>query len=262
MLDRKQFEAIIREAGQIALALWPGGGGRPQSWKKDNGGLVSDADIAVDAYLKEQLKALLPAAAWLSEETADDEVRLLKRLVWLVDPIDGTRDFLNGKPGWTISVALVSEGKALISALYAPARDEYWCSYAGQGSYVNGGRLEASNCTQLAGARIPADQLSAEDGLFTMVEKPNSIALRAAMVAANRADALVALRWGYEWDIAAVTLIAQEAGADVTDAFGAPLKFNKRDPRAFGLIVCSSALHPMVVAHIAERAENLSGRRR
>jgi len=87
-----------------------------------------------------------------------------------------------------------------------------------------------------------------------MVAKPNSIALRIAMVAADEADLVATLRWGYEWDVAAATLIAREAGAAVTDAFGKPLVYNKRDPRAFGLLVSSPAIHPAAVERLAKRA--------
>ena len=95
-------------------------------------------------------------------------------------------------------------------------------------------------------------------GRIELVDKPNSIALRIAMVADDRADLVATLRWGYEWDIAAATLIAREAGAEVTDAFGAPLAYNKHDPRAFGLLVCSPHIHAAAVTRLAERAARLS----
>jgi myo-inositol-1(or 4)-monophosphatase len=92
-----------------------------------------------------------------------------------------------------------------------------------------------------------------------MVAKPNSIALRIAMVAADEADLLATLRWGYEWDIGAAALIAREAGASVTDAFGQPLNYNKRDPRAFGVLVTAPAIHTAAVERLAERAHKLAG---
>lgn len=78
------------------------------------------------------------------------------------------------------------------------------------------------------------------------------------MVADNRADLVATLRWGYEWDIGAAALIAREAGASVTDAFGGPLAYNKQDPRAFGLLACASGIHADAVAHLSERASSLS----
>ena len=107
-------------------------------------------------------------------------------------------------------------------------------------------------------SRVPADLLPKVDHDLTMVDKPNSIALRIAMVAADEADLLATLRWGYEWDIAAACLIARESGAAVTDAFGHAFDFNKRDPRAFGLLVTAPAIHEAAVARLAERAARLA----
>jgi myo-inositol-1(or 4)-monophosphatase len=132
-----------------------------------------------------------------------------------------------------------------------------WSATAGQGAWRNGERLAASTRTVLSGARVPADSLPRPDKDLTMVDKPNSIALRIAMVAADEADLVATLRWGFEWDVAAATLIAREAGAAVSDAFGAPLAYNKRDPRAFGLVVCAPAIHQAVVERLAERAEEV-----
>jgi myo-inositol-1(or 4)-monophosphatase len=92
-----------------------------------------------------------------------------------------------------------------------------------------------------------------------MVDQPNSIALRMAMVAADEADLLATLRWGFEWDIGAAALIAREAGAVVTDAFGGPLNYNKRDPRAFGVLAAAPAIHAAAVARLADRARVLAG---
>ncbi len=242
----------------MALLLWPGQGHELSSWDKLPGDPVSEADLAVDAFLKRELGKLLPSAGWLSEETVDSEHRLDRDLIWLVDPIDGTRDFIRGRTGWAVSVALISGGRPLIGILAAPARGEVWVSTAGNGAFRNGEKLVASRREQFAGARVPADSLDREDSDLTMVDKPNSIALRIAMVGANEADLVATLRWGYEWDIAAATLIAREAGAQVSDAFGEPLVFNKRDPRAFGLLVSAPAIHKDAVARLADRAKAIA----
>jgi len=258
MLDYARLEAIVRQAGQLAMAHWPGHGHAPAMWDKSPDNPVSEADLAVDAFLKRELGALFPSAGWLSEETADHPDRLDRSLCWVVDPIDGTRDFLRGRTGWCVSVALVSAGRALIGLLDAPARGELWSATAGRGAARNGAPLHASTRTRLPGARVPADTLPKIDQDLTMVDKPNSIALRIAMVAADEADLLATLRWGYEWDIAAACLIAREAGAAVSDAFGVPFDFNKRDPRAFGLLVTAPAIHTAAVDRLAERAARLA----
>lgn len=238
----------------MAHDAWPGAGHALESWEKSPGNPVCAADLAVDAFLRRELGRLLPSAGWLSEETVDDPVRLDSGLIWLVDPIDGTRDFIRGRDGWAVSVALISAGRPLIGMLEAPARGESWIGVAGQGAWLNDQPLAASRRDRFEGARVPTDSLAKVDRMLVPVEKPNSIALRVAMVADDRADLVATLRWGYEWDIAAAALIAREAGAAVTDAFGAPLGYNKRDPRAFGLLVSAPAIHADAVAHLADRA--------
>lgn len=254
MIDRSRLEAIVDEAGRIAHGLWPGAGHEVASWEKEPGSPVCDADIEVDGYLRRHLGELLPSAGWLSEETADDPERLDKDLIWLVDPVDGTRDFIRGRAGWCVSVALISGGRPLIGLLDAPARGERWIAIAGQGAWRNGERLAASIRAEFEGARVPADSLAKVDRVLSTVEKPNSIALRVAKVAADEADLVATLRWGFEWDLGAATLIAREAGAVVTDAFGKPFSYNKRDPRAFGLLVSAPDIHEDAVLHLAERA--------
>ena len=231
---------------------------RSESWEKEAGSPVSAADLAVDAFLRRELSALLPAAGWLSEETADAPERLAGGLIWLVDPIDGTRDFIRGRDGWAVSVALISSGRPLFGLLDAPVRGEFWMGEAGKGSWRNGKRLVASTRRELPGARVPAHHLPSVDADLVMVDQPNSIALRIAMVAADEADLLATLRWGYEWDIGAAALIAREAGAAVTDAFGQPLNYNKRDPRAFGVLVTAPAIHAAAVDRLAARAKDLA----
>lgn len=259
MIDADRLDAIVREAGRIAMGMWPGAGHALAAWDKTPGSPVCDADLAVDAFLKRELAALLPAAGWLSEETVDDYTRLGKHLIWLVDPVDGTRDFIRGRRGWAVSVALISGGRPLIGSLAAPARDEFWHAVAGRGAWRNGERLIASQRSEFAGARVPTDALPKEDRDLAIVDKPNSIALRAAMVAAGEADLLATLRWGWEWDIGAAALIAREAGAATTDAFGRPLDFNKRDPRAFGLLVSAPAIHGAAIERLADRAQRIAG---
>lgn len=244
----------------MALRKWPGSGHDLDSWEKSPGSLVCEADLEVDAFLRRELGLLLPAAGWLSEETADSADRLGKGLIWLVDPIDGTRDFIRGRQGWAVSVALISSGRPLLGTLVAPARGEVWSGVAGKGAWLNGERLKASTRTEFPGARVPVHDLPKDDRDLTKVEQPNSIALRVAMVADDRADLVATVRWGFEWDIAAAALIAREAGAAVTDAFGKPLAYNKPDPRAFGLLASAPGIHGAAVERLAERAARLVGK--
>jgi len=244
--------AAAREAGALAMAKWRG---EFAHWDKVPGEVVSDIDLAVDALLRERLFAIDPHAGWLSEETVDSAERLLVPRVWVVDPIDGTRDFVRGRDGWAVSVALVEGGRAVLGVLDAPARGEHWRAAIGSGATLNDVPLRVGDRTSLSGARVPADVLPRGDSDLVMVAKPNSIALRMAMVARDLADLLAALRWGHEWDIAAAVVIAQEAGAIVTDALGRTLRFNSTHGEMFGVLVAAPGIHAAAVERLAARAQ-------
>ena len=243
---------IAAEAGRLALGRQ---GGEFRRWEKVPGHPVCDIDLEVDAFLREHLTALDPDAGWLSEETLDASDRYEKRRAWIVDPIDGTRDYLRQRPGWCVSVALVEDRVPIIGVLDAPARGEHWMAEAGRGAWLGDKRLRVSGRADFAGARVPADQLPQVDGDLIAVAKPNSIALRIAMVAAGEADLVATLRWGFEWDIAAAALIAAEAGATVTGVLGQPFAFNTHSGEAFGVLVATPGIHAAAVERLRERAE-------
>jgi myo-inositol-1(or 4)-monophosphatase len=249
------ISAVAREAGQLAMAQFRGAF---DQWEKSPGNPVSDVDLSVDRFLKQALYTLDPDAGWLSEETVDNAERLLCHRVWVVDPIDGTRDYIRGREGWAVSIALVEGGRVTHAVLDAPARDEHWSAASGRGAFRNEQRLVASTRASLIGARVPADVLPKSDADLVTVYKPNSIALRIAMVGSDEADLVAALRWGHEWDIAAAALIAQEAGALVTDAHGGHLRFNSTKGEAFGVLATSRAIHADAVARLQTRAATAS----
>jgi myo-inositol-1(or 4)-monophosphatase len=246
--------AIVRDAGGIAAARF---GTDYKSWEKAPGNPVCEIDLEVDSFLREKLTALDPEAGWLSEETLDSSDRIERRRIWVVDPIDGTRDYLRGRPGWCVSVALVEERTPLLGVLDAPMRGEHWRAEKGLGAWRNGKRLRASGRAELAGARVPTDQLPRIDRDLVAVAKPNSIALRIALVAAGEADLVATLRWGFEWDIAAAALIAAEAGATVSGALGQPLAFNSASGEAFGVLVAAPGIHAEAVERLRDRAMDL-----
>ena len=248
----EQVARIAAEAGRIADRRC---GTAFRQWEKKPGELVCDIDLEVDAFLRERLHALDPDAGWLSEETLDVSDRYERRRVWVVDPIDGTRDYLRRRPGWAVSVALVEDRLPVLGVLSAPQRGELWTAERGRGSWRNGERLRASARTELAGARVPTEQLPAADSDLVAVPKPNSIALRIALVAAGEADLVATLKWGFEWDIAAAALIGEEAGAQVTGALGQPLAFNTANGKAFGVLAATPGIHEAAVERLRERAE-------
>lgn len=249
--------AATADAGRMAHGRWRTDFRR---WEKAPGHPVCEVDLAADALLRERLTAIDPEAGWLSEETADDPARLARRRLWVVDPIDGTRDFLRGRTGWAVSVALIEDGRPVIGVLDAPARGEHWRAERGGGATLNGQALRASDRGSLVGARVPTDALPKIDGDLVAVAKPNSIALRMAMVASGEADLLASLRWGAEWDIAAATLIVAEAGGIVTDALGEPLRFNTPGADMFGVLATAAGIHAAAAARLADRARAASVR--
>lgn len=247
----EEVSRIAAEAGRIAEARCAGDYKR---WEKVPGHPVCDVDIEVDKFLHEHLSALDPTAGWLSEETLDLSDRIERSRLWVVDPIDGTRDYLRGRSGWCVSVALVEERQPVIGVLAAPARGEHWTAERGKGAWRNGQQLRVSGRTEFAGARVPANRVPDTDSDLVPVGKINSIALRIATVAAGEADVLATLRWGFEWDIAAAALIASEAGATVTGVLGQPLAFNTAAGEAFGVLVATPGIHAAAIERIRERA--------
>jgi myo-inositol-1(or 4)-monophosphatase len=250
----EQVSRIAREAGQIAASSF---GGAYKRWEKAPGNPVCEIDLEVDAFLRDQLGKLDPEAGWLSEETVDQSDRIERPRLWVVDPIDGTRDYLRARPGWAVSIALVEERVPIIGVLDAPVRGEHWTAQVGGGAWRNGERLRASDRTELAGTRAPADTLPPVDSDLVAIAKPNSIALRMALVAAGEADLVATLKWGFEWDIAAAALIATEAGATVTGALGQPLAFNTANGAAFGVLAAAPGIHRAAVERLRKRALDL-----
>lgn len=251
--------AVAAEAGAYALAKWRTDFER---WEKAPGNPVCEVDLDVDAMIRDRLMAIDPDAGWLSEETADDFTRLSHRRVWVVDPIDGTRDFIRGRPGWAVSIALVDGEQPIVAVLDAPARGEIWRAEAGKGATLNGQPIANSGRSQFTGSRTPVDALPKIDNDLVAIDKPNSIALRIAMVAAGEADLIATIRWGYEWDIAAAVLIAREAGCAVTDALGRKLRFNTPKGEAFGVLATAPAIHLAAIARLHERAVAALGKPR
>ncbi len=254
-------------ASAAALALDVFARGGVARWDKSPGNPVSAADLAVDAQLKAELQAARPDYGWLSEETADDSRRLIRRRVWVVDPIDGTRDFIRGRTGWAVSVALVEDGAVVLGALAAPAREQLFIATRGGGATLNGTPLAVSGRTTLTAARLPVEAANLTASFWpepwdaVAVERPNSIALRLAHVASGFADGWIEGRTVAEWDVAAATLIVTEAGGTVTDRDGGPLGFNRAHPDVHGLVAATPALHAPLLARLTGGLAALRARR-
>src|ERR1700758_5208283 len=141
----------VQEAGRLALSLFRT---ELRNWTKGASSPVSEADIAVNDLLEQRLRAATPDYGWLSEESADDERRLSKRLVWIVDPIDGTRGYLAGREDWCVSVALVEDAAPLLAAVFAPASREFFFAVRGQGATLNDVAVHTTPGTALDFSRV------------------------------------------------------------------------------------------------------------
>lgn len=240
-----------REAGALALAR------RTPDLaieRKADGSPVTSADLEVDALLTKRLRGARPDYGWLSEETADNPDRLKAERVFVVDPIDGTRAYMRGKPWFVVALAVVEHGKPIAAAIFAPALNELYGATLGGGAHMNGVAIAASATKSLTGAAMLGDEKMfahpawAEPWPPMRIEARNAIALRMALVAGGTFDAAVALSRKHEWDIAAGALIAMEAGAVVCDHKGAPLSFNNPSAACPSLVCAAPALAPLILA--------------
>src|SRR5258707_10100252 len=149
--DAALLADTVREAGALSLSLFRTD---LKNWTKGASSPVSEADVAVNDLLEKRLRSATPDYGWLSEESADDPARLERRLVWIVDPIDGTRGYLAGKEDWCVSVALVENESPLLAPVFAPASDEFFFAARGQGATCNGVALRATSGSGLGFSRV------------------------------------------------------------------------------------------------------------
>ena len=246
-LDDRRFAAllaIVREAGELTMRHFRIGArvsGRVD-WK-EGGSPVTEVDFAVDRLLRERLSELLPDAGWLSEETADTPDRLSKRTVWIVDPIDGTRGFMEGDPRFVVSVALVVDGRPVAAVLDAPALNHVYSARAGQGAHLNDQRVEAPSDASVPNARIagPKFLIEAVAQKLKMAAQPKvpSLALRFAQVASGDFEVAVASSDAHDWDVAGADLILNEAGARLLTPEGAALVYNRNETK-HGILIAAA----------------------
>ncbi|MEM6663905.1 MAG: 3'(2'),5'-bisphosphate nucleotidase CysQ [Pseudomonadota bacterium] len=243
--------------GEIALKHF---GRNVRKWEKDDdAGPVTEADLEVNAMLEERLGVARPNYGWLSEENEDDADRQAMRLaaerVFIIDPIDGTRAFIAGERGFSVALAVAERGEIVAAAVCLPARDEIYAAAKGQGVTKNGKPIRASDTAALAEATVLASQWQMRDvnwpGGLPPLDRHfrSSLAWRMCLVAEGRFDSMVTFRQTYEWDIAAGTLIAIEAGASATDGDGAPFRFNSREGMQPGVISAPVALHREIMKY-------------
>ena len=252
--DMDTLRALAREAGELAVA-YQRGGVENRTWHKTGGSPVTEADLEVNRLCAARLQKARPEYGWLSEETTDNPDARRKQRCWVVDPIDGTRAYLRDDPNWCVALAVIEEGRAVAGVLYAPRQDRFYEAWAGNGAFLNGRAIRASSCEAETGCRIITNE-----GVVTSKRwpepwpavtlarpKPNSTLLRMALVASGEWDAALVLAQKADWDLAAGTVLVEEAGGLVTTHQGEPLVFNRQVPAQRSVIAAGAGLHPLLV---------------
>lgn len=219
---------------------------------------VTEADTTIDALLKQFLPQ--DGDGWLSEETEDDLSRLDCRRVWVVDPLDGTREFVTGIPEWCVSVGLVVDGEPVAGGLLNPATGETILGARGLGVTLNGQPARVSDRPSLAGATVLASRSEVKrgewqgyrEGLFE-IRPTGSVAYKLGLVAAGLVDATWTLTPKHEWDVAAGVALVLAAGGAIVTGTPAETRFNRETPLLTRLIAAPPGLLPEIEAEISRR---------
>jgi myo-inositol-1(or 4)-monophosphatase len=253
--DAALLADTVREAGALALSLFRT---ELKNWTKGASSPVSEADIRVNDLLESRLRTATPGYGWLSEESADDETRLGRHRVWIVDPIDGTRGYLAGREDWCVSAALVEDGSPLLAAVFAPASDEFFFAAREQGAALNDAPVYATAGTELdfsrvAGPKPLVQRLSRSSDEIILHPRIGSLALRLCRVAQGSLDAAFAGGQSRDWDLAAANLIVQEANGNMTALSGDTISYNRREVTHGVLVAAGRDRHARIVEHFRNR---------
>ncbi|MFQ6547057.1 inositol monophosphatase family protein [Aestuariibius sp. 2305UL40-4] len=255
MSDLDLIVGAAREAGGIALRHFQSAD-LEVTQKPGDAGPVTEADLAVDRYLSDHLTGERPDYGWLSEETEDDQTRLETERQFIVDPIDGTRAFIDGARDWGVSIGIADRGRITAAAVYLPARDLLFSAALGSGAAKNGVSIQCSPRAEIDGATILAAKPNLAPDNWRGGTPPvarhfrSSLAYRLCLVAEGRFDGMMTLRPSWEWDIAGGSLIAAEAGAALTDRRGKTLVFNGVHPKTDGVLAAGPPLHQQLVSRL------------
>ncbi len=219
---------------------------------------LTAADRESNVCIHDIVTRAFPDDGWLSEETADSTDRLSRRRVWIVDPLDGTKEFTQHIPEFCVCIALVEHGRPIVAVEINPAADKLYCAVRGQGATVNGAPARVSAQRVVAEAEVLASRSEDKRGEWDAfkprckVVLTGSVAFKLAEMSTGAGDATFTLTPKNEWDICAGSLLVEEAGGRVTGLDGAPLVFNQASPLRPGMVASNGALHDGLLALIAE----------
>jgi myo-inositol-1(or 4)-monophosphatase len=219
---------------------------------------VTEADVVADRLIRRHVAEAFPDDAWLSEESKDDLVRLETERVWIVDPLDGTREFIAGRPEFAVSIGLIAGGRPIVGAIVNPVTNECFSAVAGQGAWLDGEPLRVNDSATLAGTTVAVSRNESKRGVYEpfkeemTLDTVGGMAHKLSLVARGKCAATFTTKRRCEWDIAAGLLIVQEAGGRMTDLHGQPLLFNQRRPSSKGMVASNGQVHDELLAKIAK----------
>jgi len=250
-------DAVI-EAGKIAKAAFIANDAKV--WDKEKGHPVTDADIAVNDYLAETLRSARPDYGWLSEETKDDHSRHACPRSFVVDPIDGTRAFIDRTPNFAVSIAVIENGQSVAGVVLNPLKDELYEASLGGGARLNGKPLTVRDHDTIENINMVGyPRKFRRLGFPKMhVTIANSMAYRMCLVVSGVADATIAFTPKSDWDVAAAALISTEAGAIVTDIRGQVPHFDTESTSGLGVISAGPTLHGLLLEAVKPHLEQFS----
>ncbi|MHC4524374.1 MAG: 3'(2'),5'-bisphosphate nucleotidase CysQ [Planctomycetota bacterium] len=245
-----RIEQALQAAAEALKAFTPG---KIESTLKTGGDPVTEADVLLDGILKDIL--LHDDEGWLSEETKDDKSRLEKECVWIVDPLDGTREFIQGIPEWCISVAYIVNGRPEAAGICSPTAQQTFLGTRASGVTLNGKSAKVTDKRDFVGATVLASRSEVNRGEWKQFETApfeiipmGSVAYKMARVSAGLDDATFTLVPKNEWDVAAGWLLIEAAGGQVIDKNAKVRQFNQSDPLLPGML----AANPAILSHLKD----------
>lgn len=244
---RDELETAERAAKQAGAAVMDLFKGSYEVQEKSKNNPVTTADLEANRLIRETIRDRFPGDAWLSEEDKDSAERLQNSRVWVIDPIDGTKEFIEGVPQFAVSIAFVENGRPKAAVVFNPAQNQLYKASAGRGAFLNDQPIRVTGRNSVDGARLLVSRSEPQRKFQVFADrceiKPvGSIAYRLAKVAAGDGDGTLTFRSIYEWDICAGALMVEAAGGRVVDGSGNDLHFNQREPRHRGVVAANTPL--------------------
>ncbi|HSE85799.1 MAG TPA: 3'(2'),5'-bisphosphate nucleotidase CysQ [Candidatus Binatia bacterium] len=237
-------ERAAREAGLTISKLFKG---KFDVHEKSKNNPVTTADLEANRQIREIIQRRFPEDGWLSEEDSDDARRLASSRVWIIDPIDGTKEFIEGVPQFAVSIGFVVRGRPKVSVIYNPVEERLYRAVAGRGTDLNGERIHVTSRREIHGALLLVSRSEPLRKFQVFVDlceiqSVGSIAYRLAKVAGGEGDGTLTFRSIHEWDVCAGALMVEEAGGKVVDGNGKTLLFNRRETKHHGIVASNEKL--------------------